>query len=80
MKKRRKFIFVCSGSDCKSNGAKNFAGKIKQILNEGEFRGKFKMVKTKCMDCCKSGPVAVVNNQLIKKADLDQLISELKED
>lgn len=78
MKKRRKFIFVCSGSDCKSNGAKDFTGKIKQTLHGGEFRGQFKMVKTKCMDCCKSGPVAVVNNQLIKKADLDELISELK--
>ncbi|MFO7823059.1 MAG: (2Fe-2S) ferredoxin domain-containing protein [Cyclobacterium sp.] len=77
MKKRRKFVFVCTGSDCKSNGAKDFAGKIKHTLQSGAYRGKFKLVKTKCMDCCKSGPVAVVNNQLVKKAGLEQLLSEL---
>jgi NADH:ubiquinone oxidoreductase subunit E len=73
MKKRRKFFFVCQGSDCKSNKAKRFAEDIGAILHSGPHRGKFKLVKTKCMDCCKSGPVAVVADQLIKKGDLKHL-------
>ncbi|WP_162340092.1 (2Fe-2S) ferredoxin domain-containing protein [Cyclobacterium salsum] len=77
MKKRRTFIFACSGSDCKSNGAKAFADAIKGTISEKAFRGKFKLVKTKCMDCCKSGPVAVIKNELIKKGDLEQLVKEL---
>ena len=77
MKNRRTFIFVCSGSDCKSNGAKGFSGDIKRAINQDQFRGKFKMVRTKCMDCCKSGPVAVINNSLIKEGDLKQLKKEL---
>ncbi|SEJ74002.1 Thioredoxin-like [2Fe-2S] ferredoxin [Cyclobacterium xiamenense] len=80
MKKRRKFIFVCLGSDCKSNKAKSFAEDIGSIIHSGSFRGKYKLVKTKCMDCCKSGPVAVVNDQLIKKGDLKQLVEELATD
>ncbi|MDN3689326.1 (2Fe-2S) ferredoxin domain-containing protein [Cyclobacterium jeungdonense] len=78
MKKRRKFIFVCLGSDCKSNGAKTFVEAIKETINEKHFRGKFKLVKTKCMDCCKSGPVVVVNDHLVKNGDLNQLVKELE--
>ncbi|SHN13388.1 Thioredoxin-like [2Fe-2S] ferredoxin [Cyclobacterium lianum] len=77
MKKRRKFIFVCTGSDCKANGARDFTDKIKRTINEAPYKGKFKLVKTKCMDCCKTGPVAVVDDQLVKKADMEQLTSLL---
>ncbi len=80
MKKRRTFIFACSGSDCKSNGAKAFAEAIKGSIGEKRFRGKFKLVKTKCMDCCKSGPVVVINNKLIKNGDLEQLVKELEQE
>ncbi|WP_162417999.1 (2Fe-2S) ferredoxin domain-containing protein [Cyclobacterium roseum] len=80
MKKRRTFIFACTGSDCKSNGGKAFAEAIKETINEKPFRGKFKLVKTKCMDCCKSGPVVVIKNELIKKGDLEQLVKELAQE
>ncbi|MEX2569555.1 MAG: (2Fe-2S) ferredoxin domain-containing protein [Cyclobacteriaceae bacterium] len=73
MGKYRKFIFVCTGSDCKKNGCKAFLKEIKNILSHETNKGKYKMVKTKCMDFCKSGPIAVVNNEIIKDGDFEDL-------
>lgn len=78
MKPRRKYIFICNGKDCKKNDAKSFSLAIKEELKSGVLRGNYKLVKSKCMDCCKSGPIAVYNNHLIKKGDIDQLIKILK--
>ncbi|MEX2513695.1 MAG: (2Fe-2S) ferredoxin domain-containing protein [Cyclobacteriaceae bacterium] len=73
MGKYRKFIFVCAGSDCKKNGCKTFLKEIKNFLSHDANKGKYKIVKTKCMDFCKTGPIAVVNNEIIKSGDLEDL-------
>lgn len=78
MKARKKFIFACSGKDCKKNGAGSFTKTIKNAIEEGDLKGKYKLVKSKCMDCCKSGPVAVIDQELIKKGDAEKLIGILK--
>ncbi|AKP52407.1 (2Fe-2S) ferredoxin domain-containing protein [Cyclobacterium amurskyense] len=78
MKPRRKFVFVCNGKDCKKNDAKSFTEVIKNTIKEDDFRGNFKLVKSKCMDCCKSGPVAVIGHELIKKGDKDKLLLLLR--
>ena len=67
MKPRRKYIFICNGKDCKKNDSKSFSSSLKQAVSIAPLKGNFKLVKTKCMDCCKSGPIAVYNNQLVKK-------------
>jgi NADH:ubiquinone oxidoreductase subunit E len=77
MKPRKKYIFICNGKDCKKNDSQSFSLSIKQAMNKAPLKGNFKLVKTKCMDCCKSGPIAVYNNQLIKKGDSDKLIQFL---
>jgi NADH:ubiquinone oxidoreductase subunit E len=69
----RKFIFVCTGSDCKKNGCKSLLRDVNQLLKTDPHTGKWKVVKTKCMDFCKSGPVGVINNELIKRMKLDDL-------
>jgi len=73
MATHRKFIFVCNGSDCKKEGCKNLQHEIKDLIKSDGYRGKYKIVKTKCMDFCKSAPVVVVNNEVTKKADLHAL-------
>ncbi|MBD8489094.1 (2Fe-2S) ferredoxin domain-containing protein [Echinicola sp. CAU 1574] len=65
----RKFIFVCTGSDCKKNGCKGLLKEAKDVIKLDDHKGKYKLVKTKCMDFCKTGPVVVVSNEVIKKAD-----------
>ena len=77
MKARKKFIFACNGKDCKKNGAGSFTKTIKNAIEQGELKGKYKLVKSKCMDCCKSGPVAVIDQQLIKKGDAKKLVELL---
>ncbi|WP_158859946.1 (2Fe-2S) ferredoxin domain-containing protein [Lunatibacter salilacus] len=73
----RKFIFVCTGSDCKKNGCKTLLKEMGQLLKTDPHKGKWKIVKTKCMDFCKSGPVAVISNELIKKMEIGDLRGKL---
>lgn len=73
----RKFIFVCTGSDCKKNGCKSLLKEIDQLVKTDPHKGKWKIVKTKCMDFCKSGPVAVINNELIKRMEIEDLRGKL---
>ena len=80
MKPRRKYIFICNGKDCKKNDSKSFSSSLKQAVSIAPLKGNFKLVKTKCMDCRKSGPIAVYNNQLVKKGDTDKLIQFLMKD
>jgi NADH:ubiquinone oxidoreductase subunit E len=69
----RKFIFVCTGADCKENGAKVLCKEIKEALQNESNKGKYKIIKTKCMDFCKSGPIVVMNNELIKSAEIEKI-------
>lgn len=69
----RKFIFVCNGSDCKKSGCKNLQFEIKELIKSEDHKGKFKIIKTKCMDFCKSAPVLVINNEVFKKANVEVL-------
>jgi len=69
----RKFIFVCNGSDCKRKGCKKLQSEIKELTKSEDYKGKYKIIKTKCMDFCKSAPVVVINNDVIKKADIASL-------
>ncbi len=43
------------------------------MLKTKEHMGKYKLVKTKCMDFCKSGPMAVINNEVIKRATVTDI-------
>ncbi|MDN3671054.1 (2Fe-2S) ferredoxin domain-containing protein [Echinicola jeungdonensis] len=65
----RKFIFVCTGSDCKKNGCKGLLKEAKEVIKHDDHKGKYKLIKTKCMDFCKSGPILVYNNEVIKRCD-----------
>jgi NADH:ubiquinone oxidoreductase subunit E len=75
--KYRKFIFVCSGDDCKGKGAKKLHEDLKDTMHEPSYRGEYKIIKTKCMDFCKSAPVVIFNNEVIKKANIMQIQQKL---
>ncbi|PSL06351.1 (2Fe-2S) ferredoxin domain-containing protein [Cecembia rubra] len=74
----RKFIFLCNGSDCKKAGSKKLGSGIKELINSEDHKGKFKLIKTKCMDFCKSAPAVIIQNELIKKADIDDIEAKIK--
>ncbi len=73
----RRFIFVCTGSDCKKSGCKALQKQIKELIQTEDHKGKFKVIKTKCMDFCKSAPTVVINNEVVKKADIATLRKKL---
>ncbi len=43
------------------------------MVNLDDHKGQYKIVKTKCMDFCKSGPIVVVNNEVQKASTPDKL-------
>ena len=73
MPENRKFIFVCTGSDCKDNGCRGLLNEIKDLSKKDPYKGQYRIVKTKCMDFCKTGPVVVIKDEVIKKANLEKV-------
>jgi len=73
----RRFIFVCNGSDCKKEGCKKLQSDIKDLIKSEDYKGKFKIIKTKCMDFCKSAPLVVINNEVLKRANLPDIKKKL---
>lgn len=73
----RRFIFVCNGSDCKKEGCKKLQSDIKDLVRSENYKGKFKLIKTKCMDFCKSAPVVVINNEVLKRGSVEKLKEKL---
>ncbi|WP_296697719.1 (2Fe-2S) ferredoxin domain-containing protein [Algoriphagus sp.] len=78
MESKRKLIFICQGSDCKKSGSKSLNKKIKEEINSKGLKGQFKLIKTKCMDCCKSAPVVIIGEYFCKKATFEKVISQIK--
>lgn len=74
----RKLIFICGGSDCKKCGSKELRKEIQRETKIGELKGSCKIIRTKCMDFCKSGPVIIVGEQIIKKATSQKVFTQLK--
>lgn len=78
MKVTRQLIFVCNGSDCKKSGAKSIGKELKAACKSDSLKGKCKLIKTKCMDMCKSAPMVIVNDQFLKKTTAAEVIRQLK--
>jgi len=73
----RRFIFICNGSDCKKEGCKKLQADIKDLIKSEDYKGKFKIIRTKCMDFCKSAPLVVINNEVLKRAGLQEVKKKL---
>mgnify|MGYP003869597441 FL=1 len=50
---------------------------IKDLIKSEDYKGKFKIIKTKCMDFCKSAPLVVINNEVLKRANLPDIKKKL---
>jgi len=77
MESKRKFIFICGGSDCKKSGSKILTKEIRKELNSKELKGKCKVIKTKCMDYCKSAPIVIVGQFVCKKATFEKVTLQI---
>ncbi len=78
MKHPRKLIFLCTGSDCKKSGCKALTKELKKELAKPSHKGKYKFIRTKCLDMCKSAPVAIVEDFFVKKASVKKVINQVE--
>jgi NADH:ubiquinone oxidoreductase subunit E len=78
MQIKRDLVFVCTGSDCKKQGAKNLYKELKNASNQVPFKGRCKLIKTKCMDLCKSAPLVIVKDHFCKKTSSSKVLELLK--
>jgi NADH:ubiquinone oxidoreductase subunit E len=78
MKLKRQLIFICNGSDCKKSGSKTISKDVKEAAKTEPLKGACKIIKTKCMDMCKSAPVVIVHDHFFKKTNSQKIIQELK--
>ncbi len=78
MKLNRKLVFVCTGSDCKKCGSKSLYKELKVSIKQPDLKGDVKLIKTKCLDMCKSGPMVIVEDQFLKKSTLRDVLERLK--
>jgi NADH:ubiquinone oxidoreductase subunit E len=78
MQINRELIFVCAGSDCKKSGAKNICKELKNATSQIPFKGRFKLIRTKCMDMCKSAPLVIIKDHYCKKTSSLKVLELLK--
>ncbi|MFC5623182.1 (2Fe-2S) ferredoxin domain-containing protein [Algoriphagus winogradskyi] len=78
MKHPRKLIFVCNGSDCKKEGAKKLSKELKNLTDQRPLKGSCKLIKTKCMDMCKTAPNVIVGEVFCKSTTAEKVLEQLK--
>jgi NADH:ubiquinone oxidoreductase subunit E len=78
MKLNRELIFICTGSDCKKSGGKKIYKELKAECEHGPLKGNLKLIKTKCLDMCKSAPVVIIGDHFCKKASIEKVLEKIK--
>lgn len=78
MKHKRELIFFCTGSDCKKSGGKSIFKELRSECKDGPYKGTLKLIKTKCLDMCKSAPVVIVGDHFCKEATTEKIMDKLK--
>ena len=72
--KARQYIFICTGKDCKKNGSKELLKELKKYRKGKKLR----VIKTKCMDHCKKGPNAIIDNTIYHYTTAGELITAIE--
>ncbi|WP_188461239.1 NAD(P)H-dependent oxidoreductase subunit E [Marivirga lumbricoides] len=75
----QKFIFICSAKSCSKNGSEEVKSALKAYIKSNGLKKEALIVKTKCMDFCKSGPNVVSNGQLYHKVSVKEAKEILRE-
>ncbi len=78
-KHTHKYIFICGSKSCRKSGSDILIAEIKDFIKSKKLKREVKLVKTKCMDYCKSGPNLVSNDQLYHEVSLEEVKGILKE-
>ncbi len=75
----QKYIFICGSKDCQKNGSDQVKNAFKEFIKENDLKKDVRVIKTKCMDFCKSGPNVIVQDQLYHKVSVSEAKAILKD-
>lgn len=53
-------VIVCTGKDCRDNGAKKVFSRLEDMLQERGLEGRVHLCKGGCMGACRRGPNVLV--------------------
>ena len=73
---------VCTGTACHVKGSKDVIDKVAHefSIQPGETTpdGKLGLQTARCLGCCSLGPVVVLDNEIVAKADKDKIVPLIK--
>lgn len=75
----QKFIFICGAKSCSRNGSEEVKSALKEYIKSNGLKKEVAIIKTKCMDFCKSGPNVVAGDQLYHKVSVKEAKALLQE-
>jgi NADH-quinone oxidoreductase subunit F len=77
-KHTHKYIFICGSKSCRKRGSNKLIAELKDFIKSKGLKREIKLVKTKCMDYCKSGPNLINNDQLYHEVNPEEAKGILK--
>ena len=80
-REKKQFLFVCQGKDCKKNGSIEVCKLLKREIKSNGLNRSHRVIKSRCTDHCKSGPVIIHRNDVylkMKPADVNRLVRKLE--
>lgn len=76
MKENKKYdhiICVCTGKKCKKKGSKEIYKATRGSIKVKNLSENYLVVRTKCLDHCKLGPIVIRNGILETNFQIDQI-------
>ncbi len=68
-------ICVCTGKKCKKKGSKEIFKAFRESIKGKNIDKSFLVIKTKCLDLCKIGPIVIQEGRLQTNFHVDQIKS-----
>ena len=76
MRKKQKYdelICICMGKKCRKNGSREIYLSLRESLKKADLQSDSLLVKTKCLDRCKEGPVVIRENRIFTRFRLEKV-------
>ncbi len=71
IKKVKSILFVCTGKDCKKNGAGRLRKKLKKEMDRNKMNAGVRIAKCKCLDQCNKAPVIYYCKNILQEIQVE---------
>ena len=73
MSEGKRYIFICTGKDCKKAGAERIKKHLKSLRKENAALNNIEVIKTHCIDFCKKGPNLIIKDKVFNGVSEESL-------